>query len=779
LLALRTSAPVFSGAQAERVARDLYGLAVSVRALPGERDCNFRVHTADRREYVLKILDLGAGTDTTDCQIRVLRHLAEQDPTLPVPRVFPTTQGEEVGKIEADQGVYSTCLMGYLPGRMLAESEPDAPLLGNLGATLARLDRALQGFFHPALAQRIAWDVRRLPELAEYIPYIDSSALRAILENVAAALKERVPALRALRSQAIHGDCHGQNLLVDDAGGSISGILDFGDMIHGPRVLEPAVAMSEMLTEGLASAESLSSLLGGYARHEPLDGADVELLYDLIASRHAITILVHAWRGRHDAPGARSLDRATVQAARSLGILADIGREALTADWHLAAGTTPGSQIFAPAARSVDLARRHRLMGAGSELFYEKPLNIVRASGVWMYDGEGRAYLDVYNNVPHVGHTHPKVVRAIQQQTAILATHTRYLHSRILEYAERLTATFPPHLNACMFVNSGSEANDVAWRIARFTTRHKGGLVMQNAYHGITDAVAALTPSAGQPRDPHVVTLAPPPEGLDAAQTLTQQQIEAARRDADGAVQTLAERGLAPAAFFLDTAVTSTGIFDPPPAWAAAVQASVQAAGGLIVADEVQYGLGRSGSHFWGFERRGMTPDIVTMGKPVANGYPMGVVVANRAMIEAFQKEFGFFSTFGGNPVAAAAGLAVLEVLEAEHLKANALATGEYLRERLSRSAARHACLGAVRGTGLLFGLEVKAVGTHTARQCAKRIINMLAAQARVLIGYEGPNADILKLRPPMPFNREHADLLADAIDAAAARVSSRGAHPD
>jgi 4-aminobutyrate aminotransferase-like enzyme len=174
-----------------------------------------------------------------------------------------------------------------------------------------------------------------------------------------------------------------------------------------------------------------------------------------------------------------------------------------------------------------------------------------------------------------------------------------------------------------------------------------------------------------------------------------------------------------------------------------------------------------------------MTPDIVTMGKPVANGYPMGVVVANRAMIEAFQKEFGFFSTFGGNPVAAAAGLAVLEVLEAEHLKANALATGEYLRERLSRSAARHACLGALRGTGLLFGLEVKAVGTHTARQCAKRIINMLAAQARVLIGYEGPNADILKLRPPMPFNREHADLLADAIDAAAARVSSRGAHPD
>jgi 4-aminobutyrate aminotransferase-like enzyme len=500
--------------------------------------------------------------------------------------------------------------------------------------------------------------VRRLPELTEYIPYIDSSTLRSSLENVAAALKERMPALRALRSQAIHGDCHGQNLLVDEAAQAISGILDFGDMIHAPRVMEPAVAMSELLTEGVAPVKSLSPLLAGYAQHERLDGDDVEVLYDLIASRHAVTILVHAWRARHDALGARMLDRSTVHAARSLQALADAGRETLTADWHRAAGTTPGDEVFAPAARTVELARRHRLMGAGSELFYERPLNIVRGSGVWMYDGEGRAYLDVYNNVPHVGHTHPKVVRAIQQQTATLATHTRYLHSRILEYAERLTATFPPDLNACIFVNSGSEANDVAWRIAQFTTRHKGGLVMQNAYHGITDAVAALTPSTGRPRHAHVVTLAPPPEGLHAADVMTTPQIDAARRDAESAVQTLADRGVAPAAFFLDTAVTSTGIFDPPRAWAAALEGVIRAAGGLIVADEVQYGLGRSGSHLWGFERRGMTPDIVTMGKPVANGYPMGVVVANRAIIEAFQKEYGFFSTFGGNPVAAAAGCA-------------------------------------------------------------------------------------------------------------------------
>jgi 4-aminobutyrate aminotransferase-like enzyme len=296
---------------------------------------------------------------------------------------------------------------------------------------------------------------------------------------------------------------------------------------------------------------------------------------------------------------------------------------------------------------------------------------------------------------------------------------------------------------------------------------------MEYAYHGITDAVAALTPSTGEPRDRRVVTLASPPQRRGVEDTLDPEELEAASRDAQRAVRTLAERDLEPAAFFIDTAITSSGIFDAPPAWAQAISAPIRAAGGLIVADEVQYGLGRSGTHLWGFERRGLVPDIVTLGKPVANGYPMGVVVANRALIEAFQKAFGFFSTFGGNPVAAAAALAVLEVLEREQLMANAASTGAYLRARLAALGPRHASLGSVRGAGLLCGLEVHATGGLTARQSAKRIINHLAADARVLIGYEGPEASILKLRPPMPFRPEHADRLVEAIDAAAGALEA------
>ncbi len=775
MLALRTTPPVFSVAEAERVARDIYGLVGTIRPLPGERDCNFHLRTADQREYVLKLIDLGLGAEATDCQIRVLRHLAEQDAALPVPRVLATQAGMDVGRIEGPGGSYAVCLMGYLPGQLLSHRPPAASLLHDLGQWLARLDRALRGFFHPALAQRLAWDVRRLPELVEFAPCVESVASRKAVERVSASIKERLPELRALRSQAIHGDCHAHNLLVDVEAGAISGILDFGDMIHAPVVLEPAVAMSELLTEDLAPIEALSAVLHGYVQCQPLEDAEVEVLFDLIAARHAVTILVHAWRARHDAGGARVLGRSAVHAARSLEQLLQTGRESLTRMWRDAAGTAPSGAAHGGGGslRAVDLPRRRRLMGAGAELFYEQPLHIVRGSGVWLYDPHGNSYLDVYNNVAHVGHTHPEVVRAIQRQTAVLATHTRYLHGAILDYAERLTATLPGHLDACLFVNSGSEANDVAWRMAQFATGHKGALVLQHAYHGITDAVAALTPGAGQPRDSKVVTLAIPPPAWSVNAVLGNAELAAAAQDADQAVQTLSARGFAPAAFYIDSALTSSGICDPPPAWALAVAARVRAAGGLIVADEVQCGLGRCGSHFWGFARRGLEPDIVTLGKPVGNGYPMGVVIANRALIEAFQAKYGFFSTFGGNAVAAEAGLAVLDVLERERLMANAASTGEYLRQRLAATAAGHQCLGAVRGAGLLLGLEVIGSGSHTARQRAKRIINILASRARVLIGYEGPGADVLKLRPPLPFRPEHADLLVAAIDAAAADIDA------
>jgi len=765
LLALRSAPPAVGAADAERAAREIYGLIVRIRPLPGERDCNFHAVAADGQAYVLKVIALGTAEASADCQVRVLRHLAQQDASLPVPRLHATVQGRDLGELTLEDKSYATCLLSYLAGDALSAHTPTAPLRRDVGRVMARIDRALQGFFHAALGQRLAWDVRRLPSLSEFCSYIDAVSVRRSVQCAIELLGEALPRLHGLRCQAIHGDGHAGNLLVSGAG-TVCGLVDFGDIIHGPLVLEPAVAMSELLTSGLAEPQDLLALLEGYLEVQPLESADIDVLHALVAARHATAILIHAWRRRHDPDGARALDAAAARAAPSLDHLLDM-REALTLEWHRAAGTAPARAAF------IDLGRRHRLLGAGADLFYDRPLHIVRGEGVWLYDADGRAHLDAYNNVPHVGHCHPAVVGAIQRQAAVLSTHTRYLHDRVLEYAERLLEKCPPHLEACIFVNSGSEANDVAWRLAKFATGHGGALIMAHAYHGITDAVSVLTPGAGQTYDDRVATLSPPPASFNVATQLGAPDRAAAVRTIDEALAVLEARGFAPAAFFLDTAMTSSGIYDPPPAWLDEIAARVRGAGGLVVADEVQYGLGRSGSHFWGFERRGLTPDIVTLGKPIGNGYPMGAVIASRHLIESFQRKFGFFSTFGGNPVAASAGLAVLQVIERESLVANAARTGLHLRQRLEALASKHDWLGAVRGSGLLLGLEITAEEGSVAKRRARQIVNALASRARVLIGSEGPGGNILKLRPPLPFALEHADLLVDAIGAAAAAIEA------
>jgi 4-aminobutyrate aminotransferase-like enzyme/Ser/Thr protein kinase RdoA (MazF antagonist) len=764
LLALRTSAPLVSPDEARQAAADIYGLDAQAFALTGERDRNFRLQAADGTMYVLKLIDPASTSASLERQVGVLRYLNQEFPSLPVPRAFPTQTGAALGVVVHGRLTHSTLLISYLSGEALGERPPTAPLLAEFGAMLARLDRALQGFFdpyfNPSGGEVLAWDMRRLPELSSFTEYLENPRVRRRVGQISTGFSALLPVLERLRAQTIHGDCHGSNVLVDATRSYVTGVVDFGDMLHGPLVFEIAVAMSELLTAGIASPDALPGLLRAYTSVQRLQVAEVERLYDLIAARHAVTILVHAWRRQHDPAGAASLDAAAGNAVHSLEQLADQGRDALTKAWHDAAGTLPPSTRLG--------LRRRQFLGAGAELFYEEPLHLVRGEGTWLFDPAGRRYLDVYNNVPHVGHAHPAVTEAIERQIGLLNTHTRYLHESVLDYAEQLVSRLPAHLNTCIFVNSGSEANDVAWRLAQFSSGNDGGMVMSYAYHGITGALTALTPPTGAAPESRIVTLMAPPSSLSRYDIPDVTQLDAIAADTDRAIEALRARGVKPAAFYLDSAFTSCGIFDPPEEWLTEMTDRIRAAGAVIVADEVQYGLGRSGSHFWGFERRGLNPDIVTLGKPVGNGFPLGVVISNRELIEKFQLRYGFFSTFGGNPVAAAAGLAVLETLDREQLMANASATGSYLRAQLKALSARHACLGEVRGAGLLLGLEVLDSHGALSRERARRFVNQLAQRHSVLTGTEGPSGAVLKLRPPLVFGREQADLLIKAIDAVA-----------
>jgi 4-aminobutyrate aminotransferase-like enzyme/Ser/Thr protein kinase RdoA (MazF antagonist) len=783
LLALRGQPPKVDTRTAEAVALSVYGLTARAVSLEGERDRNFRLESSDGRRLVLKFIDHEADDVVVSGQSAALAHIAEQNAQLPVPRIIPTLTGEHIGvaQIAGQTAETLACrvrLVTYLPGRLIHDVTSDRaeaaahpvrsatdphpairhPLLSSVGKQIAQLDRTLAGFFHPALAQPIAWDVRRAPALMPVLAQVKSLTTRRLVSSALDPIQRLLPQLRGLRSQAIHGDCHGRNLLVNDRG-TCDGIIDLGDMIHAPLVLEIAVTMADFLTDGVAPIDALPELLAGYTSAQPLERADVNVLYDLIAVRIAVGVLIQAWREHHNpavgtvvSEGARSQEQ---MSANALDALASRGKDRLTEQW-LDVTTSAGSSAAAEAAAQSDgvllgnlLRRRHNALGANAELSYDEPLHLVRGEGVWVHTADGELLLDVYNNVPHVGHAHPAVVSAIADQARCIASNTRYLDVRIIEYAERLTATLPPDLDTCLFVNSGSEANDIAWRIAKSHTGQHGALVMTHAYHGITDAITALSPAICAKVPPHVEQLAAPVSADPGI----------AEADVAAAIARLAARGFTPAALMIDSALTSTGIFDPAPAWIAPIAAAVCKAGGLIIGDEVQFGLGRSGSDFWGFARRGYHPDIVTLGKPVGNGYPLGVVITRRAILEKFQRDTGFFSTFGGNPVAGAAGLAVLDVLERERLAENARTTGGYFINRLRALAAKYDSVRGVRGCGLLIGVEV------TDRMLTKRLVNGLREHG-VLIGSEGPLGNVLKLRPPMPFRPEHVDIVINALTA-------------
>jgi 4-aminobutyrate aminotransferase-like enzyme len=406
------------------------------------------------------------------------------------------------------------------------------------------------------------------------------------------------------------------------------------------------------------------------------------------------------------------------------------------------------------------VARRARLMGPNVPTFYRTPVHIVRGEGVWLWDAAGRRYLDCYNNVPHVGHCHPRVVQAICAQSATLNTHTRYLHDLVLDYIERLTARFGHGIAQAIMVCTGSEANDIALRMAQAATGQTGVIATDNTYHGNTMAVSQLStrrPPIGG-RWPNVrLVPAPVSPGLPGGSTP-----EGFAAGVAAAVADLRAAGLGLSGLIVCPAFANEGLPDLPHGFLAPAAEVVRRAGGIIIADEVQPGFGRVGSHFWGHDRLGLVPDVVTIGKPMANGHPVAAVLATPAVMGAFREAFGYFNTFGGNPVSAAASMAVLDVIDDEGLVDNARDVGAYTLDRMR--ALRHPWLREVRGTGLFFALELLDDHDRPATALAETVVERMVARG-FLMNRIGRHMHVLKIRPPMPFSRQNADSLADALE--------------
>ncbi|HET8727652.1 MAG TPA: aminotransferase class III-fold pyridoxal phosphate-dependent enzyme, partial [Alphaproteobacteria bacterium] len=421
--------------------------------------------------------------------------------------------------------------------------------------------------------------------------------------------------------------------------------------------------------------------------------------------------------------------------------------------------------------------RRSRHLGPSLSLSYEEPLKIVRGEGAFLYAEDGTAYLDMVNNVAHVGHCHPRVVRAGQEQMAVLNTNTRYLHDNVVEFARCLTATLPPPLSVCFFVNSGSEANDLALRLARAHTGRTGTLVVNAAYHGNLTSLVDISPykldgKGGQGR-PAGTWVAEMPDGFRGRLKHGEPDLGARyAEDVGRQIEAAAEKGDGVAAFFCESVLSCGGQIVLPPGYLEAAYQQVRRAGGLCVADEVQVGFGRVGSHMWAFQTQGVVPDIVTMGKPIGNGHPLGAVVTTPEVVASFANGMEYFNTFGGNPVSAAIGCAVLDVVRDERLQSNARNVGRRMLDGLRRLQGRHALIGEVRGLGLFVGVELvrDRRSLEPAAAEAGQVVEAMKRR-RILLSTDGPLHNVIKIKPPMVFGEADCDRFLAALDEAMGEV--------
>ena len=766
---MRTPAPAFDEGQAVHALADRWQLSGSARQLCSERDQNFRITTTDGRDFVLKISNPGESSDVLDFQAKALEHVSRIAPELPVPRIEPGQNGELLQRIEFRQKKYLARLVSFLPGIPVSEIEAGGELQSDMARVLAELGRALRSYFHPAARHPLLWDMRRAAFVEPLCRHIVDSDRRELARSVFARHRaDTLQQLGSLRSQVIHNDFNPDNVLAaDDDPGRVAGIIDFGDLVHAPLIADLAVLLAYQVVGHDDPLGVAAPMVAAYHRVQPLETAETDILFDLVLLRLAMSVTICAWRatehpenvdyilGNHESNFAALRRLTAMPPAMARAAFRDAcGLPALR---QRSGRTEPEDALR---------ARRRRLLGPSLRLSYDEPLHIVRGEGARLYDAAGREYLDAYNNVACVGHSHPHVARAIALQSATLNTNTRYLHENIVNYAERLGRRLPGDLSVCFFVCSGSEANDLAWQIAKSVTGGDGAIVTDFAYHGNTTAVAQLSPEelAEEHREDWVATVPAPDRyrcpfpGPEAGERYGEA--------IDDAIAKLRSLGHEPAAFFADTIFTSDGIHVAPAGYLQAAWQRVRDAGGLCVADEVQAGFGRTGAFEWGFEQQEVVPDIVTLGKPMGNGHPLAAVVTTPQIAEAFARDRYYFNTFGGNPVSCAAGLAVLDVLDQERLRDNARDVGHHLRSELASLADRHPVIGDVRGAGLFIGVELVSDlrSREPDAQSANAVVNAMRREG-VLIGRTGRNGNVLKIRPPLVFSRADADLLAATLD--------------
>ena len=743
-----------------RALKEFYAIDGEVAALPGELDLNYDVRAGGAR-YVFKAMRPDCDPAFIDMQIQAMRRVASSGLAGIAPAVIPTKDGEDCFILKNKNGeTRRAWMISFLPGALMAETSPyTAGLAENIGETLARLDHALEGFSHPLLDRPQKWDLQQAGWISNHIDAVDDPAHRKHIGKVAARYADDLaPRLSHLPKTPIHNDANDMNILVrNNDRKSVSGIIDFGDMTRAPRICEVAIALAYAMMgdgDGLARAKALVS---GYNSVSALSENECALILPLVETRLAVSV-TNAAIQRRENPQNEYLSISEAPAWRLLESLQTWSEKTAFETFTDACAGKPTDGGKAASGRGSLAARRAAASPHNQKLSYHWPLHLVRGEGHFLYDSSGAQYLDAYNNVPHVGHANPHVVEAVRRQMSLLNTNTRYLQDMHVDYAERMIALLPDPLTKIVFLNSASEANELALRLARAVTGARDMVVMDHGYHGGTTGAMDISPykfnhpdGAGGP--PDWVHIVPQPDvfrgrhrGADAGARYID--------DARTVFSRLQNDNRKIAGFICECLPSVGGQIVLPDGYLNALYAMTREAGGVAIADDVQTGLGRLGDFFWGFDQQSAIPDVAVFGKPLGNGFPLAAVAMTDEIAAAFAQGPEFFSTFGGSSAACAAGNAVLDVLETNDMPAKAKKTGAALHEELTALAERFPLVGDVRGFGFFIGVDL--VDDRDARTPATAQAAYVKNRMReecILIGVEGPAENVLKIRPPMTFD--------------------------
>lgn len=758
----------FDTKEIAKLAQEHYGIQCRVEPLNGYDEANYLLTAADGKNYILKVANDTHGIHFLEAQVQALKHLSKSVVASEFQQCVQNRLGFPITQIVKDDVNYYIRILTYLEGTFWVDCEVKSnELLFDLGTFLGKMDSALSNYTHPAVHRDYSWDISHAADAMENLRFIQDHEKRRIAHYFLQQFgMVAFQVLNKLPKYCIHNDANDYNLLVDN--NRICGLIDFGDMVYSHRINNLAIACTYAMLGADDPLATAALVVKGYNNQLPLSTDELTILYYLIAARLCISVTNSAYQ--HSITSYNEHHFITEKPAWEL-IFKWLRVSPVKAELAFAESCNVQHETDIEKKRADLENDRLQFVGRNLSIGYDKHLKIVKGAFQYLYDDCGNTFIDCVNNVSHIGHCHPVVVEAMQQQVATLNTNTRYLHDGIVEYAKRLLKTLPSNLKVCYFTNSGSEANDLAIRISRHFTKQQDVIVLDHAYHGTSTVAMELSPykfdsPGGSGQKPYIHKLLNPDLYRGPYKYNDPDAGKKYAADADRVIGLLAKDNKKPAAFICESLLGVGGQIPLPQGYLKEAYRIVREAGGICIADEVQVGFGRVGDKFWGFELQDVEPDMVVLGKPMGNGHPLAAVIMTEELADAFNNGMEYFNTFGGNPVSMATGVAVLDVIEQEELQQHALEVGDYLQQSLKSLMNKYPVIGDVRGHGLFVGAElVRSRETlEPLTPEIDQVVEMMKDKG-FLLSTDGPLHNVLKIKPPLPFNKANADEFVVALD--------------